>query len=89
MSSDGPESSPSQQRPRLDRITGSVEGMVGTRLCWAVALLVTFAAALVAKSEHAVGDGFDGFVQSLSACKTRTQGDGKRLVCVTAEVQMP
>ena len=60
--------------------------MAGTRLCWAVVLLVIFVAALVAKSEHAVGDGFDGFVQSLSACKMRTQGDGERLVCVTAEV---
>ena len=63
--------------------------MISTRLRWAARLLVIFAAGLrlhVAKSEHAAADGFDGFVQSLAACKAHTQGDFEQLVCITARV---
>ena len=61
-------------------------GMVGARLSWAVTMLVLFAAGRAALSEYVADDGFNRFVQSLSACKAGAQGGGGRLVCITAEV---
>ena len=60
--------------------------MVGTRVCWPIVLLMLLAEALVAQSEQVAGDRFDEFIQSLSACKVHTWGDGERLACITAEV---